>query len=129
MINSAQPPPAAQKVVLVVEDEPLIRMSAVDIVEDAGFIAIEMANADEAIAYLQQQATEISILFTDVDMPGSMDGLELAREVSESHPNTGVIVGSGHRNVTAKDIPHGALFFSKPYDLPGLTAALKKLAS
>ncbi len=128
MINSAHSPPTAQKLVLIVEDEPLIRMSAVDMVEDAGFTAIETANADEAIAYLRQE-TEISILFTDVDMPGSIDGLELARKVAKSHPDTGVIVGSGHRNVTSKDLPDGAMFFSKPYDLPQLTAALKKLAS
>jgi len=79
----------------------------------------ERSGRSKPFAYLQQ-TTEISILFSDVDMPGSMDGLELARGVAESYPNTGVIVGSGHRNVTAKDIPQGALFFSKPYDLPRL---------
>lgn len=123
-----RPTEAAPFVVLVVEDYPLIRMSAVDLVEEAGFIAIEAANADEAMSCLGQK-TEISALFTDVDMPGSMDGLELAQTISRSRPDIRVIIGSGHRKVAPEDLPRGALFFSKPYDLPRLTEALKKLVS
>jgi two-component system, response regulator PdtaR len=63
--------------VLVVEDEPLLRMMAVEVVEEAGFVALEAGNADEAVALLESRS-DISLLFTDINMPGSMDGLKLA---------------------------------------------------
>jgi DNA-binding NtrC family response regulator len=120
------PPDRKIAVVLIVEDEPLIRMSAVDLFEEAGFITFEAPNADEALVMLGQHP-DITILFTDVDMPGTMDGLDLARKVSESDPGIHLIVGSGHRSVAPADLPHGALFFPKPYDLPRLTAAIQRL--
>ena len=64
-------------VVLIVEDEPLLRMLAVEVVEEAGFVAIEARDADEAVVLLESRA-DITLLFTDINMPGSMDGLKLA---------------------------------------------------
>lgn len=109
--------------VLVVEDEPLIRMSAVDLVEEAGFIAIEAENADEAIAILEQRS-DISIVFTDIDMPGTMDGLRLAEAVRARWPPVHIIVSSGHRSVSDSDLPAGSRFFPKPYDCRKIAAAM-----
>lgn len=81
-------------VVLVVEDEPLIRMAACMIVEDAGFIALEAANADDAIRILESRS-DIRLIFTDVDMPGSLDGLKLAHFVRNRWPPIKIIVASG----------------------------------
>ncbi len=70
-----------QPVVLLVEDEPLVRMTAVDELEDAGFRVLEAANADIALMVLEAQSDEVQVLFTDVDMPGSMNGMALAEHV------------------------------------------------
>ena len=72
----SEPPPN----VLVVEDEMLLRLRAVDIVEDAGFTALEAVNADEALSILELRS-DISLLFTDIQMPGTMDGLKLAHYI------------------------------------------------
>lgn len=112
--------------ILIVEDEPLIRMNAVDLVEDAGFVAIEAANADEALEKLQQH-DEICVLFTDIDMPGSMNGLFLANLVHTNWPPIKIIVVSGHLNARETDLPTGGLFFSKPYDINKISSVLQKL--
>jgi CheY-like chemotaxis protein len=75
----------ALPVVLVVEDDPLLRMLAVEVVEEAGFIAIEARDADEAVILLESR-TDIALLFTDINMPGSMDGLKLAHAVRDRWP-------------------------------------------
>ena len=80
--------------VLVVEDEMMLRMRAVEIVEDAGFIPIEAVNADEALAILESRS-DIDLLFTDIQMPGSMDGLKLAHAVHERWPSIKIILVSG----------------------------------
>src|SRR5260370_26933751 len=77
--------------VLVVEDEMMLRMRAVDIVEDAGFTPIEAVNADEALAILESRS-DIELLFTDIQMPGSMDGLKLAHAVHERWPSIKIIL-------------------------------------
>lgn len=105
----------ATQVVLVVEDEPLLRLMAVDLVEEAGFTAIEAANADEAVAILEQRQ-DIRIVFTDVDMPGSMDGLKLALAVRDRWPPIEIIVTSGHVRLTEVNLPVRTVFFPKPYD-------------
>lgn len=102
-------------VVLVVEDEPLLRMMAVDLVEDAGFEAVEARSADEAVEILEGR-TDIRIVFTDVDMPGSMDGLKLAAAIRDRWPPIAIIVTSGHKTVEEDMIPPRAKFFAKPYD-------------
>jgi len=115
-------------IVLVVEDEPLLRMVAVDLVEDAGFQAIEASNADEAILLLETR-DDIRIVFTDIDMPGSMDGLKLAAAVRAKWPPISIIVVSGHRKPEAGELPDGSIFFTKPYPIPEIVEALHQLAA
>ena len=114
--------------VLVVEDQPLIRIAAVDLVEDLGFETVEAASADEAIAILEQR-TDIGIVFTDIHMAGSMDGLELAAFVRNRWPPISFIVVSGEQRPTASQMPAGAYFFAKPYDASSVGKALLALAT
>ena len=100
--------------VLVVEDEPFLRLDAVDMVEEAGFRAYEAANAREAIAQLEAHP-EIAILFTDIDMPGPMDGLHLAHYVHDRWPRVRIVVTSGHHMLRSRDLPDEGCFFAKPY--------------
>lgn len=117
----------ANVVVLVVEDEPLVRMAIVDHLEDQGFTVREASNADEAVAILIDNL-EIRIMFTDVDMPGGMDGLKLAAAVRDRWPPIKIVVTSGHRAVTLGELPSEAQFFSKPYNVDTITAAFRALA-
>ena len=113
--------------VLIVEDEPLVRMSAVAMIEEAGCQTYEAANADEAIALLEKHA-EIRILFTDIDTPGSMDGLKLAHYVRGRWPPVKIIVTSGHVQVGRQDMPRDATFFAKPYRAMQIVGKLRELA-
>jgi CheY-like chemotaxis protein len=101
--------------VLIVEDEPLVRLCAVKTVEDAGFEVIEAANADEAIRILESRR-DIRVVFTDIHMPGSMDGLKLAHAVRNRWPPIKIIVTSGREKVAEQDLPAGGRFVAKPYD-------------
>lgn len=115
-------------VVLVVEDEPLVLMSTVDFLEDEGFVVHEAANADEALQVLRTVPT-ISILFTDVDMPGEMNGLKLSAAVRRGWPPVRIVVTSGHRIVDITEIPDGGVFFSKPYRHRDVAATFRELMS
>lgn len=115
-------------IVLVVEDDALLRLAATDLVEDAGLQAIEASNADDAIRILEER-TDIHIVFTDVDMPGSMDGLKLAAAVRGRWPPIEIIVTSGHRLVSATDLPPGSIFFPKPYRDQDIVATLQRMAA
>lgn len=101
--------------VLVVDDEALIRMYATDVLEDAGFLIVEAENGEEAIAALNHHP-EISVLFTDINMPGPFDGLELARKIYERRPDVQLIIASGKMRPTKAEIPGSGTFFAKPYD-------------
>jgi CheY-like chemotaxis protein len=101
------------QVVLVVEDEMLLRMRVVDMVEDAGYIPVEAVDADEAMAVLQSRS-DIALLFTDVQMPGSMNGLQLAHAVHERWPPIKIILASGQLKLSGSDIPQNSRFFGKP---------------
>jgi CheY-like chemotaxis protein len=114
----------ASRVVLVVEDEPLLRMHAADIVEAAGFEALEAGNADEAIEMLDRR-DDISIVFADIDMPGSMDGLGLAAAIRHRWPPIELILTSGLIHVAVADMPRRGVFFSKPYSTEQIQKALK----
>jgi two-component sensor histidine kinase/CheY-like chemotaxis protein len=107
--------PAAPPKVLVVEDEMLLRMRAVDIVEDAGFTPIEAVNADDALAILESRS-DIVLLFTDIQMPGSMDGLKLAQAVHERWPAIKIILVSGKLTLTEAEKPIHSRFFGKPLE-------------
>jgi two-component system, response regulator PdtaR len=100
--------------VLIVEDEPLIRMGAVSPIQEAGFIVYEAASADEAISLLERHR-EIRLIFTDIHMPGSMDGLKLAHYVRGRWPPVKIIVTSGQMKARGEDLPAGAVFIGKPY--------------
>lgn len=117
-----------QPVLLVVEDEPLLRMMAVDLGEDAGFEVVEAANAAEAVAILQVR-TDIRIVFTDIDMPGGMDGMRLAACIRDRWPPIDIILTSGKARPTSDEMPERSLFFSKPYRHEQVTDALRRLAA
>ena len=107
-------PSRPKSVVLVVDDEPLIRMNAADMLLDAGFAVLEAANAAEALTVLADHP-EIQVLFTDVNMPGDMDGLDLARRVHQLRPEVHLIVTSGKVAPTPGAIPDAGDFLGKPY--------------
>ena len=105
----------ARPLVLVVEDEFVVRLNAVSILGEAGFDTLEAANADEAIALLEARK-DIRIVFSDMHMPGRMDGLRLAHAIRHRWPPIELVLTSGHMQVRTKDLPERGLFLSKPYD-------------
>lgn len=119
--------PAAYAV-LVVEDDALLRAEAVDLCEEAGFTVYEARNADQAIRELERHS-EIRVLFTDVEMPGSMDGLKLARAVRDRWPPVAIIVTSGRVNPGEGDIPERGVFFAKPYPPQSIVDTLTGIAA
>jgi CheY-like chemotaxis protein len=102
-------------VVLVVEDNAIILLNALDLVTNAGFEAVGAANADEAIAILEARA-DIRMVFTDIEMPGTMDGVKLAHHIRHRWPPVHLIIASGHRDPRRESAAPGSRFFSKPYD-------------
>ncbi|MFS8146402.1 two-component system response regulator [Rhizobium sp. R635] len=114
--------------VVVVEDEPLLLMMAVEVVEEAGFEALAARDADEALLLLETVA-DIRILLTDIDMPGSMDGLKLARAVRDRWPPVEIIIVSGMTEPDASELPERGVFFSKPYDTRRLSDTLVRMAA
>jgi CheY-like chemotaxis protein len=113
-------------VVLVVEDEPVVRMDTVLFLEDAGFTVVSAANADQAIDILQSR-NDIRLVFTDIEMPGTMDGLRLAAAVHEKWPPVRIIVTSGKVLPPRERIPDGARFIPKPYRAPEVLATMRGL--
>jgi CheY-like chemotaxis protein len=113
-------------VVLVVEDEMLLRMRAVDMVEDAGYVPVEAVDADEALAILQSRS-DIVLLFTDVQMPGSMTGLQLALAVHERWPRIRIILASGQLKLSKSEIPENSRFFGKPLDSVEMVAEIREM--
>jgi CheY-like chemotaxis protein len=113
--------------VLVVEDEPIIRLGMVSSIEDAGYSVIEASSADEAIARLAQDS-EVGVVVTDVDMPGSMDGIKLAHYVRRRWPPIQLLVISGKVGVKPGELPDGARFMSKPYQEPQFIRTIDTLA-
>ncbi|MDZ7909042.1 MAG: response regulator [Gemmobacter sp.] len=101
-------------VVLVVEDSALIRMGAIDLVQSAGYEALEACDADEAIRILEAR-DDIDLVFTDVQMPGTMDGIKLSHYIRDRWPPVKLIVASGAAILEESSLPSGSLFFSKPY--------------
>ncbi|MEO7820088.1 MAG: HWE histidine kinase domain-containing protein [Sphingomicrobium sp.] len=118
--------PESPPVVLVVEDEMVLRMRAVDIVQDAGFVPIEAVSADEALEILESR-DDISLLFTDIQMPGSMDGLKLAHATHNRWPHIKIILVSGQIEVTDADKPDNSRFFPKPLEILKMVLELQKM--
>jgi CheY-like chemotaxis protein len=104
----------AHTIVLLVEDEPLVRMCAADMLEDEGFEVIEAATAPAALKILEKR-DDVTALFTDIDMPGGMNGLELAKIVHSRWPHIALVVTSGVYRVGADNLPGDGVFIGKPY--------------
>jgi two-component system, response regulator PdtaR len=114
--------------ILIVEDEFLLRMDSAEVIENAGFEVIQAANADEAIAILTERPN-IHVVFTDIQMPGSMDGLKLARFVRDRWPPIKILATSGLVRVKDDESPAGSVFLPKPYRGAEVVATLRKLTS
>lgn len=113
-------------VVLIVEDEFLIRMDAIDMIRSGGFEVIEAKDADEAIEILESRP-DITVVFTDVHMPGSMDGLKLAAAVRGRWPPIKIVATSGRANLSAEDLPSGSRFLTKPYSAREIVSTLREV--
>ena len=105
---------AKRAVILIVEDELLIRLNAVEMIEEAGFEVVQAASAAEAIAILEGRL-DITVVFTDIQMPGSMDGLKLAAAVRDRWPPIMIVATSGRVKLGPDDLPEGGRFLPKPY--------------
>ncbi|SIQ02031.1 Response regulator receiver domain-containing protein [Rhizobium sp. RU33A] len=112
--------------VIVVEDETLVRMDIAMSLQDEGFTVLEASDADEAIGLLDTHP-EIRLMFTDIDMPGSMDGLKLAKAVRDRWPPVKIIVASGHRHLSDELLPIEGKFFSKPYNHARIISAMREM--
>jgi CheY-like chemotaxis protein len=121
-MSGSSPPP----VVLLVEDDWLLRLAQFDILRHAGFSVVEARDADEALDALMKSA-DISIVLTDVRMPGSMNGLELAKLIAQGWPDTGIVVTSGLAWPAVGDLPPSAVFLSKPVHDEALLAHIRSL--
>jgi two-component system, response regulator PdtaR len=124
----AGPASRSTPVVLIVEDDLLLRMLAVEVVEEAGFIALEAADADEAVALLESRL-DISVLFTYVNMPGSMDGLKLAHAVRDRWPPIKILLVSGHVRLQPSELPSNSCFVGKPYRAAAMVEQLRSIVS
>jgi len=116
---------AKRAVILIVEDELLIRINAVEMIEVAGFEVVEAASADEAIAILEGRL-DINVVFTDIQMPGSMDGLKLAAAVRDRWPPIKIVATSGHE-LGPGDLPEGGRFLPKPYSPAEIMKTLREV--
>ena len=109
---------AQNVLVLLVEDEVLVRLAACDGLEAAGFDVIEAMDAEEALGVLGARS-DVGVLFTDVNMPGALDGLDLADEVHRRWPMIKLVVTSGR--TLERTVPDDGVFIAKPYSLKALT--------
>lgn len=111
--------------VLIVEDEMFIRMVAVDALEETGFSIVEAGDAHEALEVLER-TPGIALIFTDINMPGSLDGMDLAAEVARRWPHIEIIVTSGGVSLNSADIPDAGTFLPKPYATQNLIDMVKE---
>jgi DNA-binding NtrC family response regulator len=114
-------------VVLLAEDEMLIRMETADALGDEGFLVIEVGNAKEALLALQNTSSSVHVLFTDIQMPGSMDGLQLAHHVRQCWPSIALIMTSGRAELASEQMPAGSRFLPKPYDHSNVVAHIREM--
>ena len=121
-----QPSASQRPIVLVVEDEFLVRIGTRAALEMAGFDILEAGDTDEAIAILGAR-NDISLIFTDVHMPGSMDGLKLAHFVRDRWPPVKIVATSGRTKISDGDLPEGGRFLPKPYSAAEITETLREL--
>ena len=108
---------------LVVEDDELLRWSTMIVLQDSGYSVLEASDAGEALTTLEQRA-DVRIIFTDVQMPGAIDGVRLAHLVSQRWPLLKIIVTSGRMRLHQDDLPKGGVYLMKPYSATELTTAV-----
>lgn len=118
----------AQPIILIVEDEPLIRMCAVDFAEEAGYAALEAKDSGEALVFLEGR-DDIAVLFTDITLPGDLDGIELAEQVAVRWPGIKVLLASGALTGLPADVAPGAYRLPKPYGLSQFLEALETVTA
>ena len=121
-----QSKPFDTKTILIVEDEAIIRFDLVDFFSEAGYRVFEAASADEAIAVLNTERS-IRVVLTDIQMPGSMDGLKLAHYVRDRYPPTVLLLTSGARFIEDKDLPAASVFIRKPFNPSRMLSQIDKL--
>ncbi|MGH6853108.1 MAG: response regulator [Methylocella sp.] len=119
--------PREGHVVLIVEDEALVRLRGAELLVEAGFEVLEAGNAAEALRILEATPA-VRVVFTDVEMPGSLDGLGLAGRVGQRWPGIGIVLTSGHR-LRAETIPREGKFLPKPYSGPVLVRHIKEIVN
>src|ERR1700722_19965188 len=115
-------------VILIVEDEALVRLSAVGMLEDAGFRMIEAVNSDKALELLAADS-DVQLLFTDINLPGTIDGLALARQVHDRWPRIGIIIASARSMPQPRELPAGSHFHQKPYDADAVVRHARELTA
>ena len=116
------------KTVLVVEDDPVVRMIAAEMLTAAGFDVVEAEHAEKALEVLVTNSFSIQLLFTDIQMPGFMSGLELAHHVHTTWPHIGLLITSGESAPTSDHMPSGSIFIAKAYNLRKVIAHLHALS-
>ncbi len=116
------------KTVLVVEDEILTRVDAAACLREAGFDVVEAGSGAEALAVMSER-DDVRLIFTDIQMPGPVDGLELARRARETNPDVRLVFTSGARRVDTDNLPGEGVFFSKPYDTENVAQTVQRLLS
>jgi two-component system, response regulator PdtaR len=115
--------------VLLVEDEPLVRMAAADDLQEAGFHVLEAANADIALAVLESCSDDVQVLFTDIDLPGSMNGLDLAESVQQRWPHISLLISSAYHQPVHGQIPDDGRFVPKPYCSDDVVQQIRELVT
>jgi len=118
----------SHKIILIVEDETLVRLAAVGMLEDAGFRMVEAANSDQALELLAADSN-VQLLFTDISMPGAIDGLALARMVRVRWPRIAIMVTSAMRMSRPEELPAGSRFERKPYSLDTVVRHARELTT
>ncbi|TNC08816.1 response regulator [Methylobacterium terricola] len=111
----------------MVDDDPLIRMNAAEMLADAGFQTLEASHVEEALGVLGQHHPAIVVLFTDVQMPGAQDGFALARHTAKHWPHISIVVASGRARPGPDDMPKGARFVGKPFSAEVVFHHLKEV--
>ena len=113
---------ASPPLALIVEDEMILRLNAVEMLEDMGFSVINSETADEALTIMEKQRVEL--LISDIHMPGKLDGLALARLAAERWPDMRTVICSGRVRVVGSELPTNAAFVGKPYTVEDLENAI-----
>jgi two-component system, response regulator PdtaR len=116
-----------QPVVLVVDDDELVRRLEADVLADRGFDVVEAENADEALALLRHRR-DVVVVVTDIEMPGTLNGLRLAEIVRDYWPDTGMVLASGRTFPSETELPPGAVFLQKPYSIEKMAFCVQQVA-